>query len=123
MKAVFIEQHGDAGACATAIFAKPEPAAGQVLVKLAAAGVNFIELYQRSGLYKIPLPAVLGMEGAGTVEALGPMAPGLQSRRSRRLGHVARQLRRIRRGAGAISGEGARRVSTCAKPPPPCCKA
>ena len=95
MKAIFIEQHGDASVLHYGDFAKPEPAAGQVLVKLAAAGVNFIDTYQRSGLYKIPLPAVLGMEGAGTVEALGEGVSGLRARRSRRLGHVARQLRRI----------------------------
>ena len=106
MKAVFIEQHGDASVLRYGDFAKPEPAAGQVLVKLAAAGVNFIDTYQRSGLYKIPLPAVLGMEGAGTVEALGEGVSWIATRRSRRLGHVARQLRRIRGGAGALSGEG-----------------
>jgi len=78
MKAVFIEQPGDAGALRYADFPKPEAAAGQVLVKLAAAGVNFIDTYQRSGLYKIPLPAVLGMEGAGTVEALGPNVGGFK---------------------------------------------
>ena len=78
MKAVFIEQPGDAGALRYADFPKPEPAAGQVLVKLAAAGVNFIDTYQRSGLYKVPLPAVLGMEGAGTVESLGPDTPGFK---------------------------------------------
>jgi NADPH2:quinone reductase len=78
MKAVFIEQPGDARALRYADFPKPEPAAGQVLVKLAAAGVNFIDTYQRSGLYKIPLPAVLGMEGAGTVEALGPNVGGFK---------------------------------------------
>jgi NADPH:quinone reductase len=78
MKAVFIEQPGDAGALRYADFPKPEAAAGQVLVKLAAAGVNFIDTYQRSGLYKIPLPAVLGMEGAGTVEALGPNVAGFK---------------------------------------------
>jgi NADPH:quinone reductase len=78
MKAVFIEQPGDAGALRYADFPKPEPAAGQVLVKLAAAGVNFIDTYHRSGLYKIPLPAVLGMEGAGTVEALGPNVGGFK---------------------------------------------
>jgi NADPH:quinone reductase len=76
MKAVFIEQPGDANALRYADFPKPEPAAGQVLVKLAAAGVNFIDTYHRSGLYKIPLPAVLGMEGAGTVESLGPNVTG-----------------------------------------------
>jgi NADPH2:quinone reductase len=78
MKAVFIEQPGDAGALRYAAFPNPEPAAGQVLVKLAAAGVNFIDTYQRSGLYKIPLPAVLGMEGAGTVESLGPDTAGFK---------------------------------------------
>src|SRR6266404_6589453 len=78
MKAVFIEQTGDAGALRYADFPKPEPAAGQVLVKLAAAGVNFIDTYHRSGLYRIPLPAVLGMEGAGTVEALGPDTAGFK---------------------------------------------
>jgi len=78
MKAVFIEQPGDAGALRYADFPKPEPAPGQVLVKLAAAGVNFIDTYHRSGLYKIPLPAVLGMEGAGTVEALGPDTAGFK---------------------------------------------
>ena len=78
MKAVFIEQYGDAGALRYADFTKPEPAPGQVLVKLAAAGVNFIDTYQRSGLYKLPLPAVLGMEGAGTVEALGENAGGFK---------------------------------------------
>ena len=78
MKAVFIEQPGDAGALRYADFPRPEAAAGQVLVKLAAAGVNFIDTYQRSGLYKVPLPAVLGMEGAGTVEALGPNVGGFK---------------------------------------------
>jgi len=78
MKAVFIEQPGDAGALRYADFPKPELAAGQVLVKVAAAGVNFIDTYHRSGLYKVPLPAVLGMEGAGTVEALGPDTAGFK---------------------------------------------
>jgi NADPH2:quinone reductase len=49
-----------------------------VLVKVSAAGVNFIDTYQRSGLYKIPLPGVLGMEGAGTVESLGPDVAGFK---------------------------------------------
>ncbi len=47
MKAVFIEQTGDASVLRYGDFAKPEPAAGQVLVKLAAAGVNFIDTYHR----------------------------------------------------------------------------
>ncbi len=44
---------------------------GQALVKVAAAGVNFIDVYQRMGWYKVPLPAIPGGEGAGVVEAIG----------------------------------------------------
>ena len=49
----------------------PEPAANEVLVKVAAAGVNFIETYQRSGVYRVDLPFTPGGEGAGTVTAVG----------------------------------------------------
>ena len=49
----------------------PRPGAGQVLVRLDAAGVNFIDVYKRTGLYKVPLPATLGEEGAGTVVSVG----------------------------------------------------
>lgn len=50
----------------------PTPGEGQVLLKLEAIGVNFIETYQRSGVYKVPLPFPLGAEAAGRVVALGP---------------------------------------------------
>lgn len=49
----------------------PEPAAGEALVRLEFAGVNFIDVYKRTGLYKVPLPATLGEEGAGIVESVG----------------------------------------------------
>jgi len=49
----------------------PEPKANEAVVKLAASGVNFIDVYQREGRYKIPLPCVLGQEGAGAVTAVG----------------------------------------------------
>ncbi|EMY35968.1 quinone oxidoreductase Qor [Arthrobacter crystallopoietes BAB-32] len=55
---------------------KPEPGPGQLLVKMAAAGVNFIETYERSGVYKVPFPYTPGSEGAGTVEAMGDGAAG-----------------------------------------------
>jgi len=48
------------------------PGPGQVLVRNTAVGLNFIDVYQRTGLYPLPLPLTLGMEGAGVVEALGP---------------------------------------------------
>ena len=50
----------------------PRPGEGELLVRVEAAGVNFIDIYQRSGAYKLPLPLVLGAEGAGVVEAKGP---------------------------------------------------
>lgn len=56
----------------------PQPAAGQALVRIEAAGVNFIDVYRRSGQYKVPLPFTLGSEGAGVVEALGPGADGVR---------------------------------------------
>jgi NADPH2:quinone reductase len=53
-----------------------DPGPGQLLVDVAAAGVNYIDTYHRSGLYPLDLPAVLGMEGAGTVVAAGPEVTG-----------------------------------------------
>lgn len=50
----------------------PTPGAGEALVRIEATGVNFIEIYQRSGLYRVTLPAILGGEGAGEVAAVGP---------------------------------------------------
>lgn len=53
----------------------PEPKEGQALVQVEAAGVNFIDIYFRTGLYKAPeTPVMLGNEGAGTVVAVGPKA-------------------------------------------------
>ena len=49
----------------------PPPAAGQARVRHTAVGVNFIDIYHRSGLYPLPLPAGLGSEAAGVVEAVG----------------------------------------------------
>ncbi len=55
----------------------PEPGPGQVRIKVEAAGVNFIEIYQRKGQYKLPLPYTPGAEAAGTVEAIGPDVTGI----------------------------------------------
>ncbi|HYH77884.1 MAG TPA: quinone oxidoreductase [Arthrobacter sp.] len=51
--------------------ARPVPGPGQLLIKVAAAGVNFIETYQRSGMYQVPFPFTPGSEAAGTVEEIG----------------------------------------------------
>lgn len=50
----------------------PEPGPGQVRIKVAAAGVNFIDVYHRKGLYPLPLPMTPGSEAAGVVDAVGP---------------------------------------------------
>src|SRR5512146_1535413 len=48
-----------------------EPGAGEIRIRHHACGLNFIDVYQRSGLYQLPMPLSLGMEGAGIVEAVG----------------------------------------------------
>src|SRR5258706_11963313 len=55
-----------------------DPGPGQVRIRHTAIGVNFVDTYQRSGLYPMPLPSVAGNEAAGVVEALGPGVKGLK---------------------------------------------
>ena len=74
MKAVRIQGFGGPEVLSLEEMDAPTPAAGEVLVKIEAAGLNYIDTYQRSGLYRIPLPATLGLEGAGTVTGVGPDA-------------------------------------------------
>src|SRR5271169_973570 len=55
----------------------PPPGAGQVRVRHTVIGVNFIDTYQRSGLYPVPLPSGLGLEAAGVVDAVGDSVAAL----------------------------------------------
>ena len=71
MKAIRVHQHGGPDVMKLEELPTPEPGPGQARVKIEAAGVNFIDIYQRSGLYKGALPLAMGLEGAGTVEAVG----------------------------------------------------
>jgi NADPH2:quinone reductase len=57
---------------------EPVPKAGEAVVRVEAAGVNFIDTYHRTGLYKVPLPYTLGQEGAGTVEAVASDVSGVK---------------------------------------------
>jgi NADPH2:quinone reductase len=70
--ALVVTRHG--GAKVLDVREQPlgEPGPGQVLVRVCAAGVNFIDVYQREGVYPIPTPFVLGSEGAGEVVSVGP---------------------------------------------------
>jgi NADPH2:quinone reductase len=71
MKAIRFEQTGGPEVLKVEDVELPPPAAGQVRVKHTVIGVNFIDTYHRSGLYKLPLPSGVGSEAAGIVEALG----------------------------------------------------
>ena len=70
MKAIRIHEHGGPEVMKLEEVALADLSAGMVRVKIAAAGLNFIDIYHRSGVYKIPLPYIPGMEGAGSVEAV-----------------------------------------------------
>lgn len=72
MRAIRVHEHGGPEALRLDELPMPEPGAGQALVRLEAIGVNFIDVYQRSGLYKGALPLPMGLEGSGVVEAVGP---------------------------------------------------
>jgi NADPH2:quinone reductase len=72
MKAIRIEAPGGPEVMKLVDLSTPQPAQGQALVRIEAAGVNFIDIYQRAGIYKLPLPFTVGQEGAGVVEAIGP---------------------------------------------------
>lgn len=71
MQAIRLHQPGAADAMRVERVPVPQPGPGEALVRLEAAGVNFIDVYKRTGLYTVPLPATLGEEGAGTVVAVG----------------------------------------------------
>lgn len=83
MKAVAVTEFGGPEKLALIDVAQPEPGPGEALVKLEYAGVNFIDIYMRRGeyarsqTYQTPLPMVVGMEGIGTVTALGAGVEGL----------------------------------------------
>jgi NADPH2:quinone reductase len=72
MKAIQIRETGGPEKMQLVDLPRPVPGPGQALVKIAASGVNFIDVYFRTGLYKADLPATLGSEAAGTVESIGP---------------------------------------------------
>ena len=71
MRAIRIDAHGGPDVLRVADVDTPEPGAHEIRVRHAAIGVNFIDTYHRTGLYKIALPSGLGLEAAGVVEAVG----------------------------------------------------
>jgi NADPH:quinone reductase len=78
MDAIRFERTGDPDVLSLVQLDDPEPGPTEALVEVAAAGVNFIDTYQRSGLYPVGLPSGLGGEGAGTVLAVGDQVRGVE---------------------------------------------
>jgi NADPH2:quinone reductase len=78
VKAIVVEQPGGVEVMRVADVPAPAPGAGQVLLRVEAAGINFIDVYHRKGLYKQAFPLTLGREAAGTVEDIGPGVTGVR---------------------------------------------
>ena len=88
MKAIRFHETGGPEVLRLEELALPEPGPGQARVRHSAIGVNFIDTYHRTGLYKLPLPSGLGVEAAGVVEEVGPGAAHV--RPGDRVAYVAR---------------------------------
>ncbi len=78
MRAIRIHENGGVEKLRLDEVPVPEPKAGEVRVRVEAAGINFVDTYQRSGLYPVPLPFTLGLEVAGTVSAIGAGVSGFR---------------------------------------------
>lgn len=79
MKAIQIHSAGGPEALQLVDLPIPQPRPGQVLIRIEATGVNFIEIYFRKGIYKASFPLIPGSEAAGTVEELGPGVNGFKT--------------------------------------------
>lgn len=76
MRAIQVNKTGGPEVLELVDIPTPEPKPGEVLVRIAASGVNFIDTYFREGRYPAPLPFIPGQEAAGTVEKIGPDVTG-----------------------------------------------
>lgn len=77
MHAIVIAAQGGPEVLEYVEFPDPTPGAGEVVVDVAVSGVNFLDIYHRSGAYPLPLPSVIGSEGAGVVSAVGTEVAGV----------------------------------------------
>ncbi len=107
MKSIQIDGYGGPEVLIHRDIAVPRPAAGEVLIRITHAGINFMDIHTREGkyaksqTYKVVLPTTLGMEGAGEITALGAGVTGFNPGVIQiRLLHRVGQLRRIRSRAG-----------------------
>ncbi|HEV7906427.1 MAG TPA: quinone oxidoreductase [Pyrinomonadaceae bacterium] len=79
MKAIRVEEYGGADKLLYEDAEQPAPKSGEALVRVEAVGVNYIDIYHRTGLYQLPLPFTPGSEAAGTVEAVGADVNDIQA--------------------------------------------
>lgn len=78
MKAIRVDSYGGPDKLVYQNIEKPTPKSGEALVRIEAIGVNFIDVYHRTGLYPLPLPFTPGTEAAGVVESIGPDVSEIQ---------------------------------------------
>jgi NADPH2:quinone reductase len=78
MKVIHVHEYGDPDALRYDEAPAPEPGDGEVRIRVEAAGVNFIDIYHRTGAYALDTPLTLGMEGAGAVDKVGPGVSALR---------------------------------------------
>ena len=78
-KAIHISQHGGPEQLTLVQVSVGEPGPGEIRIRHKAVGLNFIDVYQRSGLYPMNLPMQLGMEASGVIEAVGEGVTHLQA--------------------------------------------
>ena len=100
-KAIQIDKPGAASAMKWREVPVGKPKKGEVRLRQAAVGLNYIDVYHRMGLYPMPMPLTIGMEGAGVVEALGAGVADLK------IGAAARRICRRTPDAGRECGQGA----------------
>src|SRR5271165_6977857 len=78
MKAIQVKICGNSGVLELVDLPVPQPKPNEAVVKVAASGVNFIDVYHREGRYPVALPFVIGQEGAGVVSAVGAEAKSVK---------------------------------------------
>jgi NADPH2:quinone reductase len=78
MHAIRVSRTGDPSVLEYVSTDRPVPGKGEALVRIEACGVNYLDVYHRTGLYKLPLPFTPGSEGAGIVQEVGPEVEGLK---------------------------------------------
>ena len=103
MRGIQVERYGGPEELKYGELPDPAPGAGEVLVRVRVAGVNFTDMYQRTGTYPGALPFTPGVEGVGIVEKLGSGVTEREGRRPRGMGDDQGRLRGADRASSAAA--------------------